>query len=217
MKHIHKFLYACFSFIVNTFYNPNSAFAGWVVSLVTYNTSCLTSSYYKDTNSFLFQVRGKVNHLMQSIINCAGKTDCIESACQSSNGCKSKICSNTEYVKNCTINGISNADNCINSHIITDMTCADCPDDGIVANSPVFITIENKGVWLYSAASIVTTNDSGGLSYNADSEACRKYDIYYYYLINNNPLTLCHKTTNRNYTDEKGEFSYTDKCYIDEE
>ena len=216
MKHIHKFLYACFSFIVNTFYNPNSAFAGWVVSLVTYNTSCLASSCEENISSFLFLVRGKVNHIMQKIKSCKD-TDCIVSTCQSNSGCNTKICSDTEYVKKCTINGISNSENCINSHIITDMACADCPDDGIVANSPVFITIENKGVWLCSTNSIVTTDDSGGLSYNEDSEACRKYDIYYYYLINNIPLTLCHKTTNKTYTDEKGEFSYTDTCYINEE
>lgn len=217
MKYIHKFLFACFSFVVNTFYNPNSVFGGWSVSIKTTTSETICSKVSGaicTAGTMVQELKVRFDNTLDSLAN--GKS------CNESNGCKIVNCATNWYVSNCTVHGISNEENCITDpNLITSIACKPCPDGGITADSaddsPNFYALTSV-LTLCSHGALTTTNNGDIAEYNTGVEACRQHTVTYYSFSNFIGKSGCYKKAGtQNYEDEKGEFEYTDTCYIDEE
>ena len=226
MKHIHKFLYACFSFIVNTFYNPNSVFGGWSISIQTPTSRIVcnsSSSEFCFAGTMIQELKVRFDKFLTSLAN-------KQKSCSASDPdliCEQVSCDTNWYVSNCTVHGISNEENCITDpNLITSIACKLCPDGGMTAdsadNSPKFYALTSV-LTLCSHAALTTTNNGDIAEYNTGVLACRKHTVTYHSFSNFIGKSGCYKNTHKDtdktvlHTDEKGEFSYTDKCYIDEE
>ena len=201
MKVLNKFLWMCFTFVVNVFYNPNSVFGYLAATQIEANSNT----------------------------SCAGlkKTPCHDSeninldeikAMDLGNKVGFENAKNT-YIFSCTINGKISYDvsSCISSEygVITSVTAEVCPEDGRTADAVSF-SYGDYTVWVCGNKTLGVANGIL-VSGNANSTACRQYKVQKWSVTGENAESDCYKPANVELDDEKGIFKYTEDCYIDTE
>ena len=201
MKALNKFLWMCFTCVVNVFYNPNSVFGYLAVTQIEAdsNTSCagLKKTPCHDSNTInLDEIKGI------DLENNAG----FEKQANA-------------YIFSCTIKGKISYDvsSCISSEygVITSVTAEECPEDGRTADAVSF-SYGDYTVWVCGNKTLGVGNGIL-VAGDATSTACRQYKVQKWSVTGKNAQSDCYKPANEDLDDEKGSFIYTEDCYIDTE
>lgn len=213
MKALNKFLWLCFTCVVNVFYNPHGAEGLYRIlsSNQPGKTSCTDA-----TLPCVDNVQDTLNLVTQNIAD-------TEILCDIP----------TYYLAGCDINKskASELSDCISSVVgdITSLECAPCPEDGIVAK-PNVLQNDTVEFWLCSDRNILLLQDGGGKvtvelnSFGSGNSYCVYYNIERWNLAGKSTVKDCYKPAKNSitgeeevYTDEKGTFTYSEDCYIDTE
>lgn len=213
MKALNKFLWMCFTCVVNVFYNPNNALGGVVMSIV--------SSFMMSSDK-----TGCGNMPTDELSCYDNATDAKNFA--SALGLKEPdICKGEDkYVVSCkTMDGSTqNANSCLSSEVgsILELKCETCPEESIVGPNTNVFKVSTVEFWLCDedeqlslSSGVFNTASSGGV------RKCIRYKINEATWQNKKLEKDCYRTAKPKdkdgYEDEKGTFTYTENCYIDTE
>ncbi len=226
MKVLNKFLWMCFTCVVNVFCCSGNVFASIVVELKqtcnggTGQGTCKTLKDGNCTNNGIM-CYDEVNDAKTAWDNFWKTSDCSNYK----DGCNIVKCKNTQYVSGCVIEGVStnDVDLCISSEtgdFINSITCLDCPEEGIVAGASS-LDYKSMHLWVCGRGTVYVESGADNISTNATgvtTPSCREYVIKKYVFKNRkNTEKSCYKSAGTVYNDEKGTFTYTEDCYIDTE
>lgn len=204
MKALNKFLWLCFTCVVNVFYNPCWAVVGKYSVLSSSNLSN-TSCNDSGTKQCAHSVNGAIE-LIRS-----GKGSDVTDKHLCSDG--------TDYLVGCQINTKpSQLSSCLSSAVLDDITqldCEACPENGIVKEVAA-VKSDTVELWICSDYNILSFSDGDIILDKSGSSFCRDYRVSRLRLIDNG-VKDCYKPANVDLDDEKGTFTYSEDCYIDTE
>ena len=204
MKALNKYLWMCFTFVVNVFYNPC-----WAVEA---KYSILSSSNLEKTSC-------NDSGIIQCAHNVSGAIDLIRSGYGSGVTTKHLCSEGTHYLVGCQINNKpSQLSGCLSSAVLDDITqldCEACPEDGIVKEVAA-VKSDTLELWICSNYNILSFSDGDIILGKSESSFCRDYRVSRLRLIDNG-VKDCYKPASEDLDDEKGTFIYTEDCYIDTE
>ncbi len=205
MRALNKFLWLCFTCVVNVFYNPCWAVVGKYNILN--STSHPTKTSCNDSGS----------------IQCADGVQEAIALITTGNGfdvTDKHLCSyGTDYLIGCEINGkASQLSGCLSSSIldaITELDCEACPEGGIVKEVAA-VKSDTLELWICSDYNLLSFLDGNIILAKSGSLFCVDYKVRRLRLIDNG-VKDCYKPAGQNLSDEKGTFTYSEDCYIDTE
>ena len=204
MKVLNKFLWMCFTCVVNVFYNPCWAVVGKYSILSSSNpskTSCNASGS--------IQCADGVQKAIDLIVSGNGSDVTAKHSC--SDG--------THYLVGCQINEKAlQLSSCLSSAVLDDITqldCEACPEDGIVKEVAA-VKSDTLELWICSDYNILSFLDGDIILDKSKESFCMDYKVSRLRLIDNGEKD-CYKPANVYLDDEKGTFKYSEDCYIDTE
>lgn len=223
MKVLNKFLWMCFTFVVNVFCYSNSVLGSIALRLertcneaggAKGNCTTLTASSCNNGNACYDD--GNIETFLATI-NEVDLSEKIEEKCSKDEN---------KYMTGCYKNGVMTSDvsSCVRFLVddtINSIACAACPDGGTVATDS-YIVYEDVGVWVCGRSILVVESDDEGgrvseKENSVTTPSCREYSIRKYN-FEYKTLKDCYRPANKEgYDDEKGIFTYTEDCYIDTE
>lgn len=204
MKALNKFLWLCFTCVVNVFYNPCWAVVGKYSILSSSNpskTSCNASGS--------IQCADGVQKAIDLITSGSGSGVTDKHLCSEG----------THYLVGCQINTkASQLSGCLSSSIldaITELDCEACPEGGIVKEVAA-VKSDTLELWICSDYNLLSFLDGNIILAKSGSSFCMDYKVSRLRLIDT-VVTDCYKPANVDLDDEKGTFTYSEDCYIDTE
>ena len=230
MKVLNKFLWMCFTLVVNVFCYSNSVLGSIALRLEqTCNGgagkgTCVSLAESSCNNGNDCYNDGDIQTFLDTIneVDLSEKSEKIEEKCSKDEN---------KYMTGCYKNGVMTSDvsSCVKLLVddtISSIVCAECPDGGTVATDSV-LEYTDVGVWVCGRSTLVVESDDEGerISEKKNSvttPSCREYSIRKYN-FEYKTLKDCYRPAKPKdkdkdgYDDEKGIFTYTEDCYIDTE
>ena len=207
MKALNKFLWLCFTCVVNVFYNPCDAYGRRYKILFT-SVKSLT----------------KCTEITDSV--CYDGASAVETAI-GGDIANVESCDSNQYLVACkfengtTSNELSSCISSISEPIIG-ITCKTCPEDGIVEEANI-AKKDELDFWICSDRNILLlqnydTDFSVELNtFGKGHPYCVQYTVARWELEGKKTVKDCYKPANVELYDEKGTFKYSEDCYIDTE
>ena len=227
MKVLNKFLWMCFTFVVNVFCYSNSVLGSIALRLErscneasgTSKGNCTSLKASSCNNGNECRNDGEIETFLDENIN---GTDFPKTI----NGC---LKNKDEYMTGCYKNGVMTSDvsSCVKLLVddtISSIACAECPDGGTVATDSG-LQYKDVGVWVCGQSILVVESDDEGervseKKNSVTTPSCREYSIRKYnfeYKTQKDCYRPAKPKDKDGYDDEKGTFTYTEDCYIDTE
>lgn len=215
MKALNKFLWLCFTCVVNVFYNPCDAYGRRYRILSTEVKSLTKCADITDPVCYeqVAVVNTAIDSPIENVVRCEANQYLV--------ACKFK--------KNgTTSNELSSCISTIPEPIIG-ITCETCPEDGILEDTNI-ANHDELNFWICSDRNILLLQNYDtdfSVELNTFGEKhpyCIRYQVERWELEGKKTVKDCYKPAKNSitgeekvYTDEKGTFTYSEDCYIDTE